>query len=391
MLRLSEIHFNHDTGSATSDALNIRLNHVPGTVVRAPEWRDGTESLPVAYAMMQAGPRVTVKAKFNGPPNSVFRVRARDANDLTPNKGGLVKWLLRGVSRILGIQYGSVLGEIADSTISFGSTGASGVIELELQGHRIKRAGVGVYQVSWIWEYLEGGAWEPFARTEHKAYILLDEPGEPWSQGVLSSGEDEPSLAWAEALELACDWAAGATNQDEAAALITKRVNSNPHLSYDFPSFFVDCCESYMLSCFIGLLRAGVTFPLNCDDCACAVATFSNLLGCQLKVGNINPNPFAFKTFRILLVGRNPLSMGDWEPVEGWGHHEVAWWLDIGVKQFVYDACLQLDLSKGLAPVPLPRLPTKMRFAENGSRGYHDYLLRNNFVLSRTGFVRKIR
>lgn len=388
MLRLSEIHFNHDTGSATTDALNIRLNHIPDTVVRAPEWRDGTEPLPVAYAMKLAGSRVAIKAAFLGPPNRVFRVRARDANDLTENKGGLVKWLLRGVLRILGIQHGSVLGEIADSPISFGATGASEAIELELRGHRINRAGVGIYHVSWIWEYLEGGSWEPFARTEHKIYILLDEPGKPWSHGVLGSGDDEPSLAWADALELACDWASGATNQDEAARLITRRLNGNPLLFYCSPSFFVDCCGFYRLSCFIGLLESGVRFPVNCDDCACAVATFSNILGCQLKVGDIIPIS-TLDTFRVLLIGSTPSSV--WQEVEGWGHHEVAWWPDIGKKQFVFDACLQLDFSKGLATVPRPHLSTKMRFAKGGSRGYHDYLLRTDFVLGQDAFVRKIR
>jgi len=388
LLRLSEIHFNHDTGSATSDALNIRLNHIPGTVVRAPEWRNGTEPLPVAYAMKQAGSRVIVKAKFSGPPNSVFTVRARDANDLTEKKGGLVKWPLRGVLRILGIQLGSVLGEIADTPISFGATGASEVIELELRGHRIRRAGVGIYRVSWIWEYLEGGTWEPFARTEHKIYILLDQPQEPWSPRALRPSDDDTPVAWVDALELACDWAAGATNQDEAARLITKRINNNPLLFYCVPSFFV-CRNSYLLSCFIRLLKIGVSFPVNCDDCSSAIATFSNLLGCQLKVGDIISGRKLI-TRRILLIGLDPSCISDWQEGDGFGHHEVAWSPDVAVDQFVFDACLQLDLTKGLEPRPRPHLATKMRFAKAESRGYSDYFLRSEFALGR-GFVRQIR
>src|SRR6266404_3387627 len=155
LLRLEAIHFNHNTNSATGDALNIRLNHLPGTAVQDPEWREGNETLPVAYAREQVGERVTIKARLHGPPNSTFSVRARDAMDFTSNKRGFVKWLALMALRFLRLSCGGVLGEITSSVINFGFDGDSGRVQVEAQAHRIRQVGVGIYHVSWVWEYLE--------------------------------------------------------------------------------------------------------------------------------------------------------------------------------------------------------------------------------------------
>jgi hypothetical protein len=393
LLRLEEIRFNHNTDSATGDALNLRLNQLPGTVVQGPEWRNGNETLPIAYAMRQAGPRVTVKAMFHGPPNRDVKVRARDATGFTGNKAGPVKRLALLVFRLLGVHSGAVLGEIADSLISFGSNGYSELIEFELRGHRIRQAGVGIYHVSWIWEYLEGRNWEPFARTEHKIYILVDEPREPWSREAPGPGQDNPTLAWVDALELACEWAAGATNQDEAARLITKRLNDNPLLFYDYDSSFISAWHSYLLSSFLDCLKRGTAFPVNCDDCASAVTSLSNLLGACLREGNIiakfdgATTTRTLELRRVLLIGRDPGSSCDWQE-DAWGYHEVSWLKTVGEDQYLYDGCLQLDLSEGSGRKPSPYLPAKMKFGEGRAHGYKHYLLKNDCMLDTRPLLR---
>ncbi len=44
-MRLEEVHFNHDTGSTTGDAINLCRNGTSGAII-APEWKRGLPSQP---------------------------------------------------------------------------------------------------------------------------------------------------------------------------------------------------------------------------------------------------------------------------------------------------------------------------------------------------------
>ena len=77
-MKIDEVHFNHDTGSATTDAFNLRQN-ASGVPITAPEWKDGQPPKPVAYARFELGPTVTVKARITGgPPDASRKIRAVD-------------------------------------------------------------------------------------------------------------------------------------------------------------------------------------------------------------------------------------------------------------------------------------------------------------------------
>ena len=79
MMRVEEVHFNHDANSATSDALNIRKT-VSGDSIQAPEWKRGAPAQPAAYAASALGAHDTIKARFSGgPPNEAREIRAVDA------------------------------------------------------------------------------------------------------------------------------------------------------------------------------------------------------------------------------------------------------------------------------------------------------------------------
>ena len=83
---------------------------------------------------------------------------------------------------------------------------------------------------------------------------------------------------------------------------------------------------------------------VNCQDCASAVVSLSNLAGCDLwcnRMGRL------FKT-------RSFLPIGVFEEVEAeFVFHEVAWEGLCGDQDLVYDACIQYDGGEvlGCAPV----------------------------------------
>src|SRR5262249_9583137 len=67
VIRLESISFNHDSASATHDALNIRRNAT--TPVTVPEWRQGVcfnpEDSPAGYSRASVhGHKITVQAQF---------------------------------------------------------------------------------------------------------------------------------------------------------------------------------------------------------------------------------------------------------------------------------------------------------------------------------------
>src|SRR5215831_12903005 len=78
-MKIEEVHFNHDTSSASADALSIRKNAAGGPIV-APEWKDGQIPQPAAYASAAIGNQVSIKARFSGGPlNGSREIRAIDA------------------------------------------------------------------------------------------------------------------------------------------------------------------------------------------------------------------------------------------------------------------------------------------------------------------------
>src|SRR5258707_14999074 len=78
-MKIEEVHFNHDTSSASSDALNIRKNASGGPIV-APEWKSGQIPKPPAYASAAIGIKVTIKANFwQAPANGARQIPGFDA------------------------------------------------------------------------------------------------------------------------------------------------------------------------------------------------------------------------------------------------------------------------------------------------------------------------
>jgi hypothetical protein len=360
-LTLEAIQFNHDKASATADALTIRKNESePGT---DPEWQRGisfeAKDSKAAYAIAQTrGHTISIKVKFKTKDLDLsnIEVQAVDAN--TPASGG------------------NVLGEVRKATVKFRRDGESDDIAFELQNVRLADRGVGITKIVWRWQFRksESQDWKDFAKTAHLIYTVLDIPQGPWSQESLAG--DNTQLPWTEVLEVACDWAAGARNVDEAAALIARNVydlgldlvtyQGSPS-SYGGVTF--DCTN--FLKVLRGQVGIGKTF--NCSDCATIVSSLANILGCQTFEVNLFP-PFLTNPI-IVLSGNTP------KP-EDFSAHEIALKGDTPEEGTVFDGCLRVD-GDDCPSDPrnfLPLLPTNMRFGSASDQLYRFRLSSRNNV-----------
>jgi len=368
-MRIDEVHFNHDTNSATSDAFNIRQN-ASGSPITAPEWKYGQPSKPAAYARNELGPTVTIKAKITGgPPDAKRKIRAIDPWVPPSDPGGCLGWLVVLIAKLLRALFGNVLGEVAKKNVSFDSAGNSAVETFTLSNHKLSTTQVGIRKTTWTWQVFEKGAWIDIGSTEHTIFIVLEIPNTPWQQTGM--GSNNTQLPWVDALEKACMWAIGANTLDEAAEKITRGVNRVPNVSYTPATMF---CPGgiYNLTGYINALDNPANFIMNCRDCANAVTTFCNLLGTNFyegKFDNMNTRPF------LTLSGdaNNPADWVTW----GWAWHEIAWTgATLDENGLVYDGCLQLDVDNNYNDnVHIAHLPVKMKFGTVNDGSNYRYRL----------------
>lgn len=372
-MKVNEVHFNHDESSATSDAINIRIN-AGGTPVQAPEWRDGFPPLPAAYALAALSSQITIKARFSdGPHNGIRVIRALDGS-LSHPRCDLLYRIVRILKVIILTLFGKVLLEVRERKIHFDASGKSALETFTVMSYNLKRRGVDIHNIKWIWQYKSKCKWLPyfstwknFSKTQHKLYIILDIPNGPWEQTL---NVNNTQIPWADALDKSCVWAAGATNKDRAAELITKAINTRPNQSYT-PYTIFGFNPPYQLTSYMNCLDSGSPFSLNCTDCADGVTTFANLLGCDLWEGRF----FNMHTRKFLTLNGDPAVEADWV-VWDWNYHEICWLGSMGQNEFIYDGCLQVDMDDNYNDlVHSARHPVKMRFGLDQPEDYRYRLI----------------
>ena len=367
-MKIDEVHLNHDTGSATSDAFNIRQN-ASGAPITAPEWKDGQPPKPAAYARFELGPTVTIKARITGgPPGASREIRAVDPWVPPANPGGCLGWLVVLIAKLVRALFGNVLGEVTAKTVAFDSSGDSGAQTFTLLNHKLGVTPVGTRQNTWTWQVFEHGSWADIGTTEHTVFVVLEIPKTPWQQTGM--GSNNIQLPWVDALEKACVWGFGANTLDEAAERITRAVNRVPNVSYTPATLFGS--GPYNLTGYLNALDNSASFVMNCRDCANAVTTFCNLLGTNLyegKFSNLNTRPF------LTLSGdaSNPSDWVTWN----WSWHEIAWTgPTLDENGLVYDGCLQLDVDNDYSDaVHTAQLPVKMKFGTISDGANYRYRL----------------
>ena len=341
---ITHIQFNWHTGAHTNDALDIRRNHA--NPAPTPSWRQGVASThadsPACYAIEETrGNTIAIRVALR-------------ANGLS---GAYV--------RALG---GSRLGPVGERFVSFNASGYSGYETFELESPTFHDHGVDVYNVLWRWQWRErpGDPWRELLLTRHRVYVVLRTPTLPWVQ---ANGSD--SLPWTDALEIACDWARGATDPLAAATRVTERYNGSGRVSYDTSiGATAYGSGSYNLTQMIDRLTGGVGLgeKVNCTDSANTVSTFANLLGCDLWQSRMG---WGFDLNPLIAIGYSNWAV----PFNGgFNYHEVAWTGACTEHDRVYDGCLHVDGDADPTSAPhTALLPVNMVF---GNCTTMDYRLR---------------
>jgi hypothetical protein len=389
-VRLEAIKFNHDPGSATADALNLRRNATD--FVTVPEWRRGIsvnpEDSPAAYAIQETlGQTLTIQAQLRAtsPKVTSLWIRAVDPTyEPAPGGGGCMKllaWLFKLLVRLLS---GNVLGEVKRRKVNFPPGGLTGFETFQLKKVNLHRAGVGARTTTWRWQYRRkkhSGPWKDFETTQHRIYVVAEVPKAPWTQAPYLASNTQ--LPWTEVLDYACQWALLSTDRDQAAAGVTRHVyDLGPGtITYDCPGGGGTRYASGSFNCtrFLERLKGGVGngIYVNCTDCATIVSTFANALGAELWQSRMEEPPAS----AAWGFGLNPmLGIGSavWQPCCGWSgfnYHEVAWKGGCTAADEVYDACLQVDGDADPTAAPhTALLPVNLVFGAAGAGLYRDRL-----------------
>ncbi len=345
---LEAIKFNYDPDLKTTGAINLRHNETQ--IVPIPEWdpavQSGPEASPAAYVISALPKCMTIQASFNCPQQLKAPVM---------------------VQAIVGSQ-DHVLGRV--EAVEIPSQGSSGFVTLHLPDARVAAAGVGISDITWHWQFQEqSGIWTTFQTTNHRIYSVFTQPFDPWDPG--SRAAANVFQPWTEILNDACKWAAGTdADLDEAATRITRGLFNKLTGVVSYQQGAAYAFESFKCTQFLRLLHTGVGVHqnLNCDDCATAVTTFANIVGCQLWQSGLGEY---FSTHPIVLIGEQDFDC------TGFVYHTLAWKGACDENEDVFDACLQFDAD--LKPPQVAVQPTDLRFG-NTQEGYKYLTIRNPHV-----------
>lgn len=366
---LEEITFNHDTDSATCDALNIRKNETE--FVTTPEWKRTISTLPehslAAYAIKEIGKNViTIKARFTRDDLTVTSVEIQAVN-VAGDEASLPAHSDQVIpSTVLPPRpaHSDVLGWVPPQQITFSADGEL----LKLQDSKVSQAGVGTDVIHWQWQYRrdKNGDWQNIGETTHQIHTVLSLPQCPWQQQPYEP--DNTQLPWADVLDYACHWAYGTHHANDAAIKLTysfRELEKVFHIVYDFSAFYSN--PDFDCTSFLGLLKGGLGKgrKLNCSDCATVVSTFANIVGCSLSQSCMSGKSISFITNPIRLFGQTC-----WQPVE-FVAHEVAWLGECSINDNLFDGAIELDGDNYPArPPQRPLLPRNIPFGGLRDRQY---------------------
>ncbi len=349
---IEAIQFNYDSKSVKTDALTIRKNE--SEEINVPEWRlDPPQRFAVAYARSQ-GNELCIAVR-------------------------LKRYSLNVRSVMVSAQSNIILGEIAETEVVFSGNDLSDFKILKLKNATVGSAKVGRSDVKLNWTLIatsSDGTKTSFTQsTEHVIYTLLDQPNPPWGPDK-EDPKYEYELPWADVLELACKWAAGAADQITAASMITreihnlglKHVGRKSVLGFDrtssYSRFALNGTDRIDFTKFLELVKNPGTMKVNCTDCAILVSSFANILGCNLFQSQMGTR---FRTNQIREIGSSK------EGAVVYDYHEVAWEYPCTADANLFDCFLQVDSDPSTSEFT-PLLPVNIRFGNHKSKNYH-YLL----------------
>lgn len=332
-LQLESICFNHNQPNV-ADAITIRFNG--SLLVSCPEWVSGQRYAADFRSVSAANP-------LSAAAYSVARVKGKSIFVE-------VKFLFSCAGTVWVRANAALLGQSKPLQLSLNGPGSTGGVLLEFDKHTIDC--VKKQNITIIWEWSsDNKSYQKLISTNHIIYTILSYPEEPWKNNRSGS-----AIPWAEALEYACEWADGAQTEQSIVASITKRVNEKLGLKYnqnrggcvyttfDSASTMGQKGRIYLTSFinFLGNIQPNRGNALNCSDCATIVATFSNLLGCDLYeiiMQKDRTRSDAFSLNPLIEIGSTQTSK-----ITAFLYHEVAAELTIDLDDTrIYDACLSVN------------------------------------------------
>ncbi len=311
-------------------------NHLTHTAVPIPEFEKGVRNEPACY-IMHSLPRI--------------RVVLRKLPAYVPGT-----YTIGATGSYGGVRY-------KDVAPTFNPSGLSNPIEFELMWPlpwSVERADV---SIDWYARRTPGPAKvASIGSAIHRFYIILGRPTAPWTN----------ETPWVGALDLACGWAAGASNVDDAAGLITQRYNGTGVVTYDTVSgATMYGYTTFNLTEMLERLNGGVGLgeKVNCTDSANTVSTLANVIGCDLWQSRMESS---FALNPVIAIGYNV-----WEIPFGFGfsYHEVPWKGACTQNENVFDGCLKLDADGDPTQPPhTPLLPTNVLFGDCAAFNYRKRL-----------------
>ncbi|XCP85351.1 LamG-like jellyroll fold domain-containing protein [Roseburia hominis] len=248
-----------------------------------------------------------------------------------------------------------------DRTAGDESLGNSNEVSIKLNGYKQEtqflsvdfpahtiRSAVNSFQLVLEWQVkLENkDDWIRLAVSQNTVYVIPRLPDVPWIGSTL------PCIPF---IELSYPWVKGASTCEEIAGRITSKINSmHDVFSYEtmrgaprYVSGAAGVDYNRLLNDLQNSGTLSVPVKINCSDCACMVAIFSNLWGCTLRVRRMEgKGGVGFKLNKVIAIGT-----GSWGlPFKGgFRFHAVAANFDYKISKpsdkdlMVYDACLEYD------------------------------------------------
>ncbi len=250
LVELTNIKFNHDTGSSASDAINIRQDYSNPYDISNGEWVTGGANLPVCYT---ANKSITIKARFTVQPTSITSADIwAISTDSDGSLGGVVK---------------------ANVTFS-GGVSSPEYVTFQVSGKTpncVKKTTTDMWQ--WKMENVNGSgsaACDLNASGSHTVYTIFNEPTSPW---VNTAGSKRN--AWESALEFAivtCN-AKNIATEDDAMAAITTHLYT---ILYTGASQHLTVGGNFSYTGYMTMTSA------NCLDSAVGLDTTGSLLGMNM-------------------------------------------------------------------------------------------------------------
>lgn len=365
----TNVKFNWDTTNSSFDAINLRKNRDTPYDIAEGEYASA-HSYPICYVK---GTRPVVKAKF------------------------AVEPVVVGSLKIGAALQGSLLSDIVARTVTF-VDGVSDYVAFPMSDEVSSAVGMNPSN-AFVWYASEFNG-TPLAAARnvattgpHKTYVILAEPVEPWDN---TWDEDNTSMAWSDALDIACSegWAAGATAWVGAASGVTRGVYECGAFIYDYKGFGRSHFTGregafHLVKKFVRLTNAihcinsepEIPYAVNCTDCSSFVTSFANLLGCSLYSSQMrNHAGYGFLTNPFMAIGYST-----WDPhwpTWSFAYHEVAWSGTCEDGDLVFDACLCVDGDSDPENEPrIKQYPAGMAFSDGSPLApfvYREKLTPNN-------------